>query len=70
MQYRVVDLFFERLVLSAGTVIQELGVTHRAAIMSLRALKRLKLATEPFKRERYRVFWAREIDEALEGDAR
>jgi Fic family protein len=69
LQYQVVDLFFERIVLSAGTVVQELGVTHRAAIMSLRALKELKLVTEPIKRKRFRVFWAKGIDEVLEGES-
>ena len=69
LQYQVVDLFFERLVLSAGTVVSELGVTHRAAIMSLRALERMRLAKQPVKRQRYRVFWAYEIDQVLEADS-
>jgi hypothetical protein len=38
--------------------------------MSLRALKRMRLATEPVKRQRYRVFWAKEIDDAVEGETR
>lgn len=66
LQYRIVDLLFERVVVSAGTVVQELDVTHRAAIMGLRALKALRLVTEPLKRKRYRVFMAKEITDILD----
>jgi Fic family protein len=68
LQYRIVDLLFERVVVSARTVTEELHVTHRAAIMSLRALKDLTLVTEPFKRKRYRVFLAREINDLLSAE--
>jgi Fic family protein len=62
LQYRVLDLFFERTVLSASSVVQHLDVTHRAAMISLRALKEMRLVTEPLKRKRHRVFWAEGID--------
>ena len=68
LQYRIVDLLFERVVLSAGTVVQELDVTHRAAIMGLRALKALRLVTEPLKRKRYRVFMAQELNDILDAE--
>ncbi|MDP3910790.1 MAG: Fic/DOC family N-terminal domain-containing protein [Gemmatimonadales bacterium] len=68
LQYRIVDLLFEHIVVSASTVVNELDVTHRAAMMSLRALAALKLVTEPVKRKRYRVFWAKEIDRILGSD--
>jgi Fic family protein len=68
LQYRVVDLLFERVVVSASTVAKELDVTHRAAIMSLRALSDLKLVMEPVKRKRYRVFLAQEINKLLDAE--
>ena len=68
LQYRIVDLLFERVVLSAGTVVQELDVTHRAAIMGLRALKALRLVTEPLKRKRYRIFMAKELNDILDAE--
>ena len=69
LQYQILDLLFERTVLSATTVVRELGVTHRSAMLSLREFKAMKLVTEPIERKRYRVFWAEAIDNLLEADS-
>lgn len=69
LQYRILDLLFERTLVSASMVVEQLDVTHRAAMIGLRALKQLKLVTEPFKRKRWRVFWAPEINKVLEAES-
>jgi Fic family protein len=69
LQYRVVDLLFERIVVSASTVVERLDVTHRAAMMSLRGLKDIGIVTEPIRRKRHRIFFAEGIDAVLEGES-
>ncbi len=64
----LVDLLFEKPAVMTNTVMRRLEVTHRSAMQALLRLKAMGIVTEPYERQRYRIFLAQDIQRVLDED--